>query len=113
MDKGGKEWLHAALIRALRTFCQTALSMITIGAAMSEIDWAKILSISLVSGIISILTSVATGLPEVKTYGEIVVNTDISQDSAILGMTLDQVATPEYMDELASKGSINLRVKKD
>lgn len=59
-----KEWTRAALIRAVKTFCQTALSMLTVGQAFIEINWMNVLSVSGVAAVISILTSVA-GLPEV------------------------------------------------
>ena len=61
-----KEWLKAALIRAIRTFAQTAVSMIAVGAAFSEIDWLRVLSVSGVAFVLSVLTSLATGLPEVE-----------------------------------------------
>lgn len=60
-----KKWLKAAGIRALKTVAQTAAGMITVGAAISEISWGYIGSVSIVAGILSILTSVA-GLPEVE-----------------------------------------------
>ena len=59
------KWIHAAGIRALKTCAQTALSLISVGAVMSEIDWAMVGSASLVAGIYSLLTSVA-GLPELN-----------------------------------------------
>ena len=61
-----KKWAIAALIRAIRTFAQTAVAMITVGAAFSDIDWIKLLSVSGVAFVASILTSLATGLPEVE-----------------------------------------------
>lgn len=61
-----KEWFKAALVRAIRTFAQTALSMLTVGQAFWEVDWAGVMSVSGVAAIISILTSIA-GLPEVPT----------------------------------------------
>ena len=61
-----KEFLWAALIRAIRTFAQTAVSMIAVGAAFSEIQWLRVLSVSGVAFVLSILTSMATGLPEVE-----------------------------------------------
>lgn len=61
------DWIKASGIRAIRTFAQTALSMITVGMAFSEIDWKAVISISGVAGIYSILTSLA-GLPEVKEF---------------------------------------------
>lgn len=60
-----KKWVHAALIRALKTVAQTAVSMLTVGQYFTDVDWLGIASISLVAGIISILTSLA-GLPEVE-----------------------------------------------
>lgn len=61
-----KKFLVAMLIRAIRTFAQTFVAFIGVGAAFSEVDWLKALSVSGVSFILSCLTSVATGLPEVK-----------------------------------------------
>ena len=61
-----KEWAIAALVRALKTFAQTFASMIAVGAAFSEVDWLRALSVSGVAFVLSILTSLA-GLPEVKT----------------------------------------------
>lgn len=60
-----KKWFKAAGIRAVKTMAQTALSLISVGAVMSDINWAMVGSASLVAGIYSMLTSVA-GLPEVK-----------------------------------------------
>lgn len=57
------EWAKAAGVRAIKTVAQTATSMITVGAAMSEVDWVAVASVSAVAGILSILTSIA-GLPE-------------------------------------------------
>ena len=59
-----KQWLKDALLRAIRTFAQTAVSMIAVGAAFSEIDWLRVLSVSGVAFVLSWLTSLA-GLPEV------------------------------------------------
>lgn len=59
-----KKWLKAAGIRAIKTFAQTFVSFITVGAALSEISWGYIASVSAVAGIFSLATSLA-GLPEV------------------------------------------------
>lgn len=64
-----KKWLKAAGIRALKTFCQVAVSMITVGQAVMEVNWLNVLSVSTVAGIVSILTSLA-GLPEVESDEE-------------------------------------------
>ncbi len=58
------KWAIAALIRAVKTFAQTFVSMIAVGAAFSEIDWLRVLSVSGVSFVLSWATSLA-GLPEV------------------------------------------------
>lgn len=59
------KWLAAAGMRAIRTVAQTALSLISVGAVLSDIDWMMVASASAVAGIYSLLTSVA-GLPELK-----------------------------------------------
>ena len=64
-----KEWAKSALIRAARTMAQTAVSMITVGQGLLDIDWFEIFCVSVVAGIISILTSI-TGLPEVSENNE-------------------------------------------
>lgn len=60
-----KEFWKAALIRALRTIAQTAVATIGTTAAMQDVNWLMVGSTSLLAGILSILTSIATGLPEV------------------------------------------------
>lgn len=63
--KNWKIWIKAAAVRAVKTVAQTAVSLIGVGAVMSDIDWVMVGSASLLAGILSLLTSVA-GLPEVK-----------------------------------------------
>lgn len=60
-----KKWLIAAGIRAIKTFAQTFAGCIAVGAAVSEVDWLRALSVSGVACVLSILTSLA-GLPEVE-----------------------------------------------
>ena len=60
-----KEFWKAAGIRAVKTFAQTAVSMITVGQAFIDVNWVNVLSVSGVACILSILTSLA-GLPEVE-----------------------------------------------
>lgn len=61
-----KEFFKAAGIRAIKTVAQTAVGMIAVGAAINEVEWAYIASVSVVSGVVSIITSIATGLPELE-----------------------------------------------
>ena len=65
MKRNWKQWALAALIRAVRTFAQTFVGCIAVGAAWSEVDWLRALSVSGVAFVLSILTSLA-GLPEVE-----------------------------------------------
>lgn len=60
-----KVWLKAAGIRALRTVAQTAVATIGTSAAMGDVNWALVGSASLLSGILSLLTSIAS-LPEAE-----------------------------------------------
>lgn len=60
-----KEWFKAAGIRAVKTMAQTAVSLIGVTTLMQEVDWLMIGSASLLSGVLSMLTSI-TGLPELK-----------------------------------------------
>ena len=62
--KNFKLWIKAAGIRAIKTMAQTAVSLITVGELLTDINWVTIASVSLVAGIYSLLTSIA-GLPEV------------------------------------------------
>lgn len=61
-----KKFIIAALIRALRTLAQTAVATIGTTALLEEVNWAVVASASVLAAILSILTSIATGLPEAK-----------------------------------------------
>ncbi|MBO5040712.1 MAG: hypothetical protein J6D09_06425 [Clostridia bacterium] len=63
------KWFHAAGIRALKTFAQTAIAMLGTSMLLSEVDWLSLLSASVLSGLLSLLTSVV-GLPELKNSEE-------------------------------------------
>lgn len=60
-----KEFWKATLIRAIRTMCQTAIASIGTAVVLSDVNWVYVISASLLAGLLSILTSIATGLPEV------------------------------------------------
>ena len=60
-----KNWLIAAGIRALKTVAQSAAAAIGTTAAIGQVDWLVVASTAGLSGILSLLTSLA-GLPEVK-----------------------------------------------
>ena len=62
--KNFKTWLHAAGVRAVKTMAQTAVGVIGASTVISSVDWRMVVSAAVLSGVVSILTSVA-GLPEV------------------------------------------------
>lgn len=64
-----KNFVRAALIRAARTIAQTAVSMIGVSALLSDVDWMAVLSASVLAGILSVLTSIITDLPEAPKGG--------------------------------------------
>ena len=65
MKKDFKKFVVAALIRAVRTLAQTAIATIGTTALITEVNWAVVASASGLAAVLSILTSIATGLPEV------------------------------------------------
>lgn len=66
MSDKSKRWCKAAGVRAIKTVAQTFVATIGTSAVMSEVDWGFVVSASILSGILSMATSVATGLPEVE-----------------------------------------------
>ena len=64
-----KSFIKAALIRALRTLAQTAVATIGTSALISEVNWLTVASTAALAAVLSLLTSVATGLPEVDDEG--------------------------------------------
>lgn len=65
-----KTWIQAALIRAIRTICQTAIATIGTSALITDVNWQIVISASALAGLLSLLTSAATGLPEVEAKEE-------------------------------------------
>lgn len=63
-SKYWQKWLAAATVRAIKTFAQVAVSLITVGSMITELDWMGIIQISATAAVASMLTSIA-GLPEV------------------------------------------------
>lgn len=68
MDK--KFW-KAAGTRALKTVCQTAAAMIPAASMIQDVNWITVLSTAACAGILSLITSVGGGLPEVKEDDEV------------------------------------------
>ena len=104
-NKYTKEWLKAALIRAVKTAAQVILSMITVGKALDEFDWVKIASVGVVAFLYSIITSLA-GLPEVKNGEDgtlLIDTTDPEVNRYLLQYNSD-------LEEIAGKKSVTFKV---
>lgn len=65
MNDKTKAFLKAAGIRALRTFAQAAIATIGTCAVLQDVNWAVVASTAGLAAILSVLTSIVTGLPEV------------------------------------------------
>lgn len=98
-----KEWFEAALIRAIKTFFQAMLSMITVGVALNEIDWIAALSVSAVAALYSIFTSFA-GIPEVGSEGTLEIDTSNPEKDYYRFVFNDDV------DTLASHKTVRFKV---
>ena len=104
MNKFTLDWFKAAVIRAIRTFAQTAVSMIVVGMKLDEVDWITIVSVSAVAAIASILTSIATGLPEATNDGLLVID-DNDPDSDLYTLQLNDDPA-----KWATKNAVTLKV---
>lgn len=65
MKKNFKKWAKCAGIRAIRTVAQTAVATIGTSAVLGEVNWIMVASAAALSGVLSVLTSIA-GIPEAK-----------------------------------------------
>lgn len=60
-----KGFWKAAGIRAIRTIAQTFVAAIGTAVVLSDVNWIAVGSAAILAGILSLCTSIATGLPEV------------------------------------------------
>lgn len=61
-----KTFWKAAAIRAARTLCQSAVAAIGTAAMLQDVNWLSVASTAALAAVLSMLNSVATGLPEVE-----------------------------------------------
>ena len=76
-------FIKASLIRCCRTIAQTAIATIASAQILSEVSWSVVISASVLAGILSILTSIATGLPEVEYQNHIYMSVEEPEDSEV------------------------------
>ena len=82
-EKPMNNFIKASLIRAIRTVCQTAVATIGTAFVITDVNWLVVVSASILAGILSILTSVATGLPEVDYEEHLYMYHDEPADSEV------------------------------
>lgn len=63
-----KEWLGMAAERAIKTIAQTALASLAAAQVLGlfNIDWNQVVSVSLLAGLMSLLTSIAVPSKELR-----------------------------------------------
>ena len=81
-------FIKASTIRAIRTIAQTAISTIAVFSTgeivgITDVNWWLVASASILAGILSILTSVATGLPEVEYEQHLYMSVDEPDDAEV------------------------------
>lgn len=64
-----KKWIKAAGVRAVKTMAQTFIATIGSATVLGAVDWPMVASATVLSGVISVATSVA-GIPEVPAETE-------------------------------------------
>ena len=72
-----KDFWKAAIMRMLHTVAQTAIGAIGTAAVLKDVDWIYVLSATAVAGLLSLLKSIAFGMPEIQS----VIETDILEEA--------------------------------
>ncbi len=99
-----KEFFIAALIRAVRTFAQTAVTMITVGQAFMDVNWLNVISISFTAAIICILTAIAGGIPEGDNIGTLHI------DTSKLDKDVYKIDVGKNLESLSGKKKVMLNI---
>lgn len=99
-----KEWVVAALVRAIKTAAEVALGMLTIGKGLTDFDWLQILSVSAVAGIYTILSCIVFGVPEAESDGVLMVDSKGDKQKWLFSVS-DAV-----IDSITDKKSIRLKI---
>lgn len=106
--------MFAIVIRAFRTFVETLTALLLVDQFMGDrSDIMKTILVALVAATLSLILGFVTGVPEDKTDGELLLDTNIEDSSVIAGLSLDKSITPEYIDDLTTRGTIHLRIRRN
>ena len=104
------DFLKAAVIRCIKTMAQVMLSMITIGIAITGMNWAEIFAIAATSGVYSLLTSIAFGIPEGEFQGSLSFSkTEAKEDNVVTPVL--KIDIPG--NELLNRNNVNIKVEKE
>jgi len=98
------EWFKATGIRVLRTMLQVAAGFFTVGAALNEIDWGRMISVTLVAGIYSLITNAVLKPPESQNDGKVIIDEENESMGDITLLT--------NREELLKKKRLVLEVEK-
>lgn len=104
------DFIVAALIRAIKTMAQVTLSMITIGVAITGINWPEVLAIAATSGVYSLLTSISFGIPEGEFQGSLTFSKVEEPEGNVVAPVL-KFDIPG--DELLDRSKVNIKVEKE
>lgn len=98
-----KGWFKSALIRALKTIFQIFVSLLIIGSTLHVSDPTYTIPLYIVlpllSGVLSVITSVVTKLPEINPQGSIYISETEEKTvlSLNLGVDLEDLAKRNYI----------------
>lgn len=104
-----REFWKAALVRAWHAVWQAAVPLIPVSTAITHLDWLMILEISLSAGLLSLIKSFATGVPECAGEGATITETPEIEGEEIIE-TADEDAeykgnfTPQIESEAVEGG---------
>ena len=65
-----KEFWKDTAYRSICTFAETAIAMITIGQAFTDVDWIHIASVSGVAAVVTVLKCIIVGTRRTEPLGE-------------------------------------------
>lgn len=98
-----REFWKATLIRAIRTICQTAIATIGTAVVLTDVNWKYVVSASILAGILSVLTSISTGLPEV----ELLKTEELTDQEACEWLEEDEEAADEVIELMEEESEEN------